>query len=157
MRIHLVPFALLTVGVAFVSYPKLASQKTRFDENDQRVRMTTTIQTTTVVRAALTNKRLSSTMPRTPLRVVGAVNSRHTTPPPRDEIPSSSNVFLTNTRKPRRYNKGRKKCSKKMAIEEGSEDVVLVDVTSSSVDEFILSPPDSEIITEDINELQKEI
>ena len=43
-----------------------------------------------------------------------------------------------------------------MALEEGSEDVVsVVDVNSSSVDEFILSPPDSEIITEDINELQK--
>lgn len=43
-----------------------------------------------------------------------------------------------------------------MALEEGSDDVVsVVDVRSSSVDEFILSPPDSEIITEDINELQK--
>ena len=43
-----------------------------------------------------------------------------------------------------------------MALEEGSDDVVsVVDATSSSVDEFILSPPDSEIITEDINELQK--
>ena len=116
----------------------------------------TTIQTTTVVRAAALTKKPLSTMPRTPLRVLGAVNSRHTTPPPRDEIPSSSNVFLTNARgKPRRFNTGRKKFSKKMALEEGSDDVVLLDATSSSVDEFILSPPDSEIITEDINELQK--
>ena len=130
-------------------------KKLRFNENDQRVRMTT-IQTTTVVRAAALTKKPLSTMPRTPLRVLGAVNSRHTTPPPRDEIPSSSNVFLTNARgKPRRFNTGRKKVSKKMALEEGSDDVVLLDATSSSVDEFILSPPDSEIITEDINELQK--
>ena len=112
MRIHLVPFALLTVGVACVSYPNWLHKKLRFDENDQRVRMT--IQTTTVVRAALTNERPLSTMTRTPLRVLGAVNSRHTLLlPVMRSVVVVECVFNERAGKPRRFNAGGKRFQKR--------------------------------------------